>query len=47
MKTKIIYKLGDVIADNLTATPSKIIKKIDDFLSSKKRFGVLYCGPKL
>jgi len=47
MKTKIIYKLEDVIANNPTATPSEIIEKIDGFLSSKKRFGVLYCGPNV
>ena len=45
MKPKIIYKIEDVIADNPTATHSEIIKKIDEFLSSKKRFHVLYCGP--
>jgi hypothetical protein len=47
MKTKTIYKLEDVIADNPTATHIEIIKKIDDFLSSKKRFHALYCGPKI
>jgi len=47
MKTKTTYKLEDVIADNPTATHSEIIKKIDEFLSSKKRFHVLYCGLKI
>jgi hypothetical protein len=47
MNTKTTYKLEDVIADNPTVTHIEIIKKIDEFLSSKKRFGVLYCGPKV
>jgi len=47
MKTKTTYKLEDVIADNPAATHSEIIKKIDEFLSSKKRFHVLYCGLKI
>ena len=47
MNTQTTYKLEDVIADNPTATPSEIIKKIDEFLINKKTTSSLFCGPRV
>jgi len=52
---KITYELENIIENISTLTPSEIIKKIDEFLSSTKSFygkysvdlNTLYCGPKI
>lgn len=52
---KITYELENIIENITTLTPSEIIKKIDEFLSSTKSFyekysvdlNTLYCGPKI
>jgi hypothetical protein len=52
---KITYELENIIENISTLTPSEIIKKLDEFLSSTKSFyekysvdlNTLYCGPKI